>query len=277
MAASFTSFGVTGSFTSISIPSSGSVVTIPASSSSPSPSSPGSKTTSTPVSAPVQSSPTSTSKPAPAGAIAGGVVGGLAVVGALGFGIFYLLSRRRRGDAPAANVAVGGPPPMDPKSPMSTYVGPVENVAGPAVGGAAVSTMGGPQTEYYSPPGAVGAMSEKTAAASNVYPMPYQSLQPQNQYMSYTPEGMSASGLSPQGQQVPGMSPSMSPPLSPSMSPAPPYVPDPNRMSNVPVHEGSMSPPMNNANMIDGRQVWPTGPGVHEAPGSIPGQPSGNY
>jgi hypothetical protein len=260
--ATFTPF-VISSTPTVAIPSSLTSIAV----SSGTPSTTGSTTSASPQ-PPPPTSPTSTSKPAPAGAIAGGVVGGLAVVGAFGFGIFYLLSRRRRGNAPAPNVPVGGPPPMDPKSPMSTYVGPVENVvAGGVTGATTTSPMGGPQAEYYAPPGAAaGTLAEKRMSTSTT---PYQSPQPQYLHMTHGPDGMPASGLLPQLQHAPA--------ISPPMSPAPSYKADPNRISNIPAHDGSMMPPMGDSNMIDGRQVWPTGPGVHEAPGSVPGQPSGHY
>lgn len=260
--AQFTPFSVSKT-NSVSIPN---VTPITAAVSSQPPS--GAKSSSS-TSQPATSTPASTSKSVPAGAIAGGVVGGLAVVAAFGFGIFYLLSRRRRRDSPGPNVTVGGPPTVDPKSPMTTYAAPAgDGIAGAAVGAAAAGPIGGGQAEYYAQPNTAGPLPEKTMAASTMPQMPYQSPQPQYQHMSYIPEGTPAVGLPPQGQQVPA--------VSPPMSPAPPYV-DANRMSMAPSHDGSVQPPMNDASMIDGRQVWPTGAGVVEAPGSIPGQPSGHY
>jgi len=110
--------------------------------------------------------------------------------------------------------------------------------------------VGGAQAEYYTQPNAAGALPEMTVPVSTVSPTPYQLPHPQR-HMGYIPEGMSASGL------------------------APPYTPDASQMSATTVHRGSMPPPMGDANMIDGRQVWPTGRGVYEAPGSVPGQPLG--
>ncbi|OCK88769.1 uncharacterized protein K441DRAFT_700303 [Cenococcum geophilum 1.58] len=219
-------------------------------------------TTTTPTPTPT---PTPMPTPTPAGAIAGGVVGGIAVLAALGFGIFYLLTRRRRENASGASGfardgPAGGPPPVDPKPPINSSVGPAGNgVAGVGAGAAIASTMGGAQAEYYTQPNAAGALPEMTVPVPTVSPTPYQPLHPQR-HIGYTPEGMPTSGLVPQGQP---------------MSPAPPYTPDASQMRATPAHRGSVPPPMGDANMIDGRQVWPTGPGVYEAPGSVPGQPLG--
>lgn len=119
--------------------------------------------------------------------------------------------------------------------------------------------MGGAQAEYYTQPNAAGTLPEMTAPVSTVSPTPYQLPHPQR-HMGYIPEGMSASGLAPRGQPT---------------SPAPPYTPDASQMNATTVHRGSVPPPIGDANMIDGRQVWPTGLGVYEAPGSVPGQPLG--
>ena len=150
---------------------------------------------------------------------------------------------------------------------MNTYVGPVgDGFAGAAGGATAVGTTGGPPAEYYEQPNVAGPLPEKSMAASSVMPMPYQSPQPQYQHMNYIPEGTPASGFPPPGQQIPA--------VSPPVSPAPPYVSDMNRISVAPAHGGSVPPPMGNANMIDGRQVWAAEAGVYEAPGSTPGHPS---
>jgi hypothetical protein len=120
--------------------------------------------------------------------------------------------------------------------------------------------MGGAQAEYYTQPNAAGTLPEMTVPVSTVSSTPYQPPHLQR-HMGYIPEGMPASGLAPRGQP---------------MSPAPPYTPDASQTSATTAYRGSVPPPMGDANMIDGRQVWPTGPGVYEAPGSAPGQPLGS-
>lgn len=228
---------------------------------------PSTTTSSTITSSTTSRSATPTSSPAssPAGAIAGGVVGGIAVLAALGFGIFFVLSRRRRDNASGAGGvgASGGPPPTDPKPPINSYAAPEgSGFAGAGGGVAAASPMGGAHPEYYGQSNAAGAPPGKTFAITSTTPIPPSS-PPEQHYMNYAHESMPVGGYSSQ------------PPVMAPVSPAPPYVAEMTQAGSVSPVGNNMSPPMGNTNMIDGTQIWPAGPGVYEALGSTPGQPSG--
>lgn len=125
--------------------------TAPTTTSTPSTSQP-STTNSGPSTLTVTPTPTTTSavpvpgKKTPVGAIVGGVVGGLAVIGAIILGVLFFLRRKRNASAPATTpVAAPGPsPPTDPT--FSGYYPPQEKEA-------PVPTNNGQErAEMYSPP-----------------------------------------------------------------------------------------------------------------------------
>lgn len=120
-----------------------------------------SSTTST---ASVRTSSTSTSTPAPTGnggsstptgAIVGGVVGGIAVLGLTGLGIILIL--RRRGASPPPTPPLTGlapqsqnqPPPTTPGTHQSFYVPPPND---PTKHNSAVMVTGQPMTQAYTTP-----------------------------------------------------------------------------------------------------------------------------
>jgi len=141
-----------GSSTGYSLPATGSLF--------------GSDSTTTPVSPTITES--SKKKSTPLGAIVGGVVGGLAIIGLAGAGLALLLLRRRKPNnvAPAANLgtaAVGQAPPQGPAPNMTVQQATQSMYGAPAVyqpqqnGSAAEYYTGGKQ-DY--PPNAAGGMAK---------------------------------------------------------------------------------------------------------------------
>jgi hypothetical protein len=158
-------------------------------------------------------------KSAPVGAIAGGVIGGIAVLGAVIFGVFFLL-RRKRNKAKSQTVVHAQAPQQQPQP--AQYYGTEQK----PVGVAQVQQMPPPQLYYdpnanapqfYDPNAQPGygqqagyAMPEKTPAATNMQVNPY-----------YADGGMSGPG-SPVPVYTP--TPSMSPVNVPSNTAPPPNI-----------------------------------------------------
>jgi hypothetical protein len=174
-------------------------------------------------------------KSTPVGAIAGGVIGGIAVLGAIIFGVFFLLRRKRNKTQSQVHAQPQAPQPPPP----TQYYGHEQK----PVGVAQVQQMPPPQQYHQVPqfydPNAQTAynypMPEKTPAATNMQVNPYYA------------DGNVSGPVSPVPMYTP--SPAMSPGNGP-MNTAPPV--NVNELSSpVPVYTPpSMSPanvPGNNA------------------------------
>ncbi|OCL07128.1 hypothetical protein AOQ84DRAFT_355122 [Glonium stellatum] len=148
--------------------------------------------TSSPTPTPAEKSKTNV------GAIVGGVVGGLVVIGAIIFGAIFMILRNRKNKTNQANVGAAQPPPMGPAPGVQEY------------------KPQPPQQQY--PPQQPYGQQPQAAPAGYYQPQQSQDVKP-----GY---GVQHQQLGTPGQEIGGMTQ----PYSPPMSPAPQY--------SAPMHQG---------------------------------------